>query len=117
MFRLLSASYHLRKFSNLCSYLSNPRQNNNFLVPKRFYSEKFGLNTFVSSYHEISNSEIKEFLQRIGLEYKETGSGFTTRYCPLCPKPHYEERTNLYTLGFKANSGVFHCFRCGVSGS
>ncbi|OMJ81488.1 hypothetical protein SteCoe_18056 [Stentor coeruleus] len=86
-------------------------------APYRSYSQNLPRGTFVSSYREISNTEIKDFLMRIGLEYKETGNGFTARYCPLCPKPHYEERTNLYTLGFKANSGIFHCFRCGVSGS
>ena len=73
--------------------------------------------TFVSQYHQIHNSEIRDFLTRIGLDYKETTNGFVSRYCPLCPKPHYEDRSNLYTLNFKANSGVFHCFRCGVSGS
>lgn len=73
--------------------------------------------TFVSQYYQIQNSEIRDFFTRIGLEYKETANGFVTRYCPMCPKPHYEERTNLYTLNFKTNSGVFHCFRCGVSGS
>lgn len=86
-------------------------------TPYRSYSQNLPHGTFVSSYHEISNTEIKDFLMRIGIEYKETSNGFTARYCPLCPKPHYEERTNLYTLGFKANSGIFHCFRCGVSGS
>lgn len=86
-------------------------------IPIRGFNSFHNPSTFVSAYHEISNSEIRDFLARIGVEYKETSNGFTARYCPLCPKPHYEERTNLYTLGFKANSGVFHCFRCGVSGS
>jgi twinkle protein len=88
-----------------------------FKIISRPYSDRFSATAFVSSYHQIPNSEIRDFLTRIGLEYKETSVGFTSRYCPLCPKPHYEERSNLYTLGFKANSGVFHCFRCGVSGS
>ena len=73
--------------------------------------------TFVSSYYQVSNEEIKNFLLRTGIDFRETSNGFTTRYCPICPKPHYEDRTNLYTLGFKARSGVFHCFRCGASGS
>lgn len=73
--------------------------------------------TYVSSYYQVSNEEIKEFLTRNSLEFRETSVGFTTRVCPLCPKPHNEDRTNLFTLGFKQNSGVFHCFRCGASGS
>lgn len=73
--------------------------------------------TFVSSHYIIHNVEIRAFLQRNGLEFKESPNGFTMRACPICPKPHNEDRANLYTLGVKANSGVFHCFRCGASGS
>jgi hypothetical protein len=73
--------------------------------------------TFVSSYYEVSNYEIKDFFSRYGLEFKETANGFAPRYCPICPKPHYEDRTNLYTLNFKHNSGIYHCFRCGASGN
>lgn len=73
--------------------------------------------TFVSAYHMISNRDIVDFLQRHQIEYKESPNGFQTKYCPLCPKPHHEERSNMYTLGFKSNTGVFHCFRCGSSGS
>ena len=86
-------------------------------VPLRKFSIKPPFSTFVSQYHEIGNNEIRDFLQRIGLDYKETSNGFVTRYCPACPKPHYEEKTNLYTLNFKAHTGVFHCFRCGAGGS
>ena len=121
MLRLQNLSYNIRRFSRIISEISQSP-----LIPTKFPSTFLKIPhrsfaspppTFVSSYHEISNSEIKDFLNRIGIEYKETSNGFTARYCPLCPKPHYEERTNLYTLGFKSNSGVFHCFRCGVSGS
>ena len=113
----LGLSHHFRKFSRISSKLSIPLSSPLTSFPRRSFNSYSTNSTFVSSYHQISNTDIKEFLTRIGLEYKETNSGFTVRYCPLCPKPHYEERTNLYTLGFKANSGVFHCFRCGVSGS
>mmetsp|Transcript_19306 Transcript_19306/g.35559 ORF Transcript_19306/g.35559 Transcript_19306/m.35559 type:complete len:628 (+) Transcript_19306:3543-5426(+) len=73
--------------------------------------------TFVSAHYIVPNGEIREFLQRNGLDFKETANGFTMRACPICPKPHYDDRSNLYTLGVKSNSGVFHCFRCGASGS
>ena len=86
-------------------------------VPLRKFSMKPPFSTFVSQYHEVGNNEIRDFLNRVGLEYKETSNGFVTRYCPACPKPHYEDRTNLYTLNFTAHTGVFHCFRCGAGGS
>ena len=41
----------------------------------------------------------------------------TITECPFCKKPHYEDRTNLYTCNIESTKGVFHCFRCGDKGS
>ena len=65
-----------------------------------------------------TNTEIIQYLRSQGLNANERFSGgIATETCPLCPKPHNNERSNLWTLNFKENSGAFMCFRCGSSGS
>jgi len=55
---------------------------------------------------------------REGADYKlrQYAAGNTTviqlRECPLCPKPHRNDITNLWTFGLFANDGGFNCFRC-----
>jgi len=73
--------------------------------------------TFVSSYFSLGPHDIKEFLTKQSLEYRENPTAIRSRYCPFCLKPHNEEPSNLFTLTFRPTSGVFHCFRCGASGS
>jgi hypothetical protein len=43
--------------------------------------------------------------------------GIQSETCPLCPKPHNNDKSNLWTLNFKENAGLFMCFRCGSSGN
>ena len=73
--------------------------------------------TFVSSYFSLGPHDIKDFLTRHSLEYRESPTAIRSRYCPFCLKPHNEELSNLFTLTFRPSSGVFHCFRCGSNGS
>mmetsp|Transcript_35564 Transcript_35564/g.6405 ORF Transcript_35564/g.6405 Transcript_35564/m.6405 type:complete len:87 (+) Transcript_35564:32-292(+) len=86
-------------------------------MTRRFSQNNKIPHTFVSSYYTISNQDIREFLQRCNLEFKESSNGYIAKTCPICPKPHNDDRTNFFTLGFKYNSGIFNCFRCGASGS
>jgi len=66
--------------------------------------------TFVSSYFSLGPHDIKEFLTKQSLEYRENPTAIRSRYCPFCLKPHNEEPSNLFTLTFRPTSGVFHCF-------
>ena len=53
----------------------------------------------------------------MGSEPEDKGASIQTRYCPVCTKPHNEERTNLYTFGVTKAEGLFNCFRCNQSGN
>lgn len=65
-----------------------------------------------------SNQEMTTYLRSLGLNTTERLSGgISSQTCPLCPKPHNNDRTNFWTLNFKENSGLFMCFRCGSSGN
>lgn len=61
--------------------------------------------------------EIFATLQGLASEPEDKGEQITARYCPVCPKPHNEERTNLYTFSVKKSEGVFNCFRCHQKGN
>lgn len=66
---------------------------------------------------EVSALEMLAFLRQLQLEPEDRGDVLQTRYCPVCPKPHNEERTNLYTFGVRKQGGLFNCFRCNQSGN
>ena len=61
--------------------------------------------------------EVANFLTTHKIIYREKNSDFHARYCPLCPKPHNEDFSNMYTMGIKSTTGVYHCFRCGAGGN
>ena len=61
--------------------------------------------------------EIFTTLMKISCEPEDKGDQISARYCPICPKPHNEERTNLYTFGVNKSNGLFNCFRCNQSGN
>lgn len=56
--------------------------------------------------------EVKAQLMALGLGFKDDGEQVQVEWCPLCPKPHNNQRTNMYTLGIKQETGAFNCFRC-----
>lgn len=35
----------------------------------------------------------------------------------MCPKPHNDDYTNMYTMNIKQATGVYHCFRCASKGN
>ena len=57
------------------------------------------------------------FLAQHQIEFSDKGSQLQLTYCPACPKPHNNNRTNLNTCGINRQTGVFNCFRCGTSGT
>lgn len=67
-------------------------------------------------------SPLLQFLQSQGLRsgidfklktyHKANTTVIQLRECPLCPKPHRNEPTNLWVFGLFANDGGFNCFRC-----
>ena len=73
--------------------------------------------TFTSKFYSISTPEITQFLDEMELKWEERGDELVVRECPLCRKPHYNEKTNLYTLNIHKWKGCFFCFRCGAKGS
>lgn len=70
------------------------------------------------NFNQVDSAQISRFLKDNGLEIRQRANGqIVARTCPLCPKPHNNVTSNLWTLNFKEESGVFLCFRCGASGS
>ena len=83
----------------------------------RKLSKLYFTNTQNIKYKQPTSQEIINYLKSNNLNPMEKFSGgITTEICPLCPKPHNNDKTNLWTLNFKENSGLYMCFRCGSSG-
>ena len=80
---------------------------------------KYHCNTHnYTNYQPPKNQEMINYLRSNGLNVIEKYSGgITSETCPLCPKPHNSDKSNLWTLNFKQDSGLFICFRCGSSGN
>lgn len=51
------------------------------------------------------------------ISFKPDSEQFKVQICPLCSKPHHNQRDNMFTLNIKRLSGVFNCFRCGSKGN
>lgn len=60
---------------------------------------------------------VYQFLDAQQLDYVESPNTFKIKYCPFCPKPHNEEKTNLYVLNVHKEFGYYKCFRCSASGN
>jgi twinkle protein len=70
------------------------------------------------NFFDVDNTQIARFLKENNIDVKErSNANLVAKTCPLCPKPHNNVASNLWTLNFKGNSGAFLCFRCGISGS
>jgi hypothetical protein len=61
--------------------------------------------------------EIFSTLAQLGSNPEDRGSQIMAQYCPVCPKPHNEERTNMFTFGVSKLDGLFNCFRCNQKGN
>lgn len=95
---------------------ANSKRLQNLLKPK-YKIPFFSFSSFIN-FKSPTNDSISRFLQDNNLVYKTRASGqIVVEKCPLCPKPHKDQTTNMWTLNFKQNNGAFLCFRCGVHGS
>ena len=117
--------------SKLLSIINQKTQNSNFIcennseinenyVPQ--LSEKWELSgqdtqSYTSKHFRLRPGEIENFLTTHGLVFKQSNDEVVLKYCPLCPKPHKNETTNMWTLNIEAHIGVFYWFRCGSKGS
>ena len=71
----------------------------------------------MSRFYEIRPLEVANFLQTHKIYYREQNQNFVLKFCPLCPKPHNDDPTNMNTLSIKMPEGIFNCFRCGTHGN
>jgi hypothetical protein len=63
----------------------------------------------------ITMDTVYKIFEKCKLYPKNEGQSIRLKYCPVCPKPHNEESTNLNTFVIYANL-VYQCFRCGRRG-
>lgn len=69
------------------------------------------------NFKRVTPDQILHFFKENNIEYKiRSGGQIVAKYCPLCPKPHKNEVTNMWTLNVKSSDGAFYCFRCGEHG-
>jgi twinkle protein len=68
--------------------------------------------TFVSSFYQIDETEIRSYFERKGLIYRTNHSEFILQYCPTCPD-HKGKLDNMWKLYVSRSSGTFICHRCG----
>ena len=71
----------------------------------------------MSKFYEVRPHEVSNFLLTHKITFKEQNSNLSLRFCPLCPKPHNNDYSNMYTMSIKGTTGVYHCFRCGNKGN
>ena len=72
--------------------------------------------TFVSSYYEVSDSDIVNALKRKNINSKTTGDHIVACNCPFC-SPTKGKIDNLWKLYIKRGDGAYFCHRCGAKGS
>jgi hypothetical protein len=83
---------------------------------KAIVSEKWTLlpsdtEAYTSSHFRVRPGEIEDFLRTHSLVHKNTTNEVVLQICPLCPKPHKNDPTNMWTLNIESTIGVFQCFR------
>ena len=64
----------------------------------------------------ISLEKIYEIFSKCGLEPRLHNDNIRLKYCPICPKPHNEDSTNLNTFILYKTDLIYNCFRCGHRG-
>jgi hypothetical protein len=67
--------------------------------------------SYTSRHFRLRPGEVEQFLNSSSLAFKQAGDQVKVKYCPLCPKDHKNDPTNLFVLNIESNVGVFHCFR------
>lgn len=79
---------------------------------------RVGISDSFKKFRSPDNKSISKFLQDNGLSFKMRSTGqIVVEKCPVCPKPHKDQISNMWTLNIKQNSGAYLCFRCGSYGS
>ena len=71
----------------------------------------------MSRFYEVRPTEILNFLATHSIKFKENTKDYTLQYCPLCPKPHNNEYSNMYTMNILKDVGNYKCFRCEAQGN
>ena len=41
---------------------------------------------------------VEQLLLQSQVDFNDSSTTFRVKYCPLCPKPHRDDPTNMYTL-------------------
>lgn len=65
----------------------------------------------------MRNGEVEQFLGSKDVIHKKQGGEVVVKFCPVCPKPHYNKPDNLWKVYIHDASGAFNCFRCQSKGS
>mmetsp|Transcript_12010 Transcript_12010/g.24458 ORF Transcript_12010/g.24458 Transcript_12010/m.24458 type:complete len:758 (-) Transcript_12010:3951-6224(-) len=71
---------------------------------------------FVSQHYALTPGTVHAYVARHELSFKESGEHLIVRDCPFCHDTG-GKASNLYKLYILRQSGVYHCFRCGASGT
>lgn len=101
---------HQKKTFQKTQYFSNINNNykNNPTYPNSYNFTK--INSKLN--HEILFS----IFESCDLEPKTQGHHIRLKTCPLCDKPHNNEKSNLNSLALNTQNMLFNCFRCGNKG-
>ena len=97
-----------KKFLQKTQYFSNNNYKNNSSYPNSYNFTK--INSKLN--HEILFS----IFESCDLEPKTQGNHIRLKTCPLCDKPHNNEKSNLNSLALNTQNMLFNCFRCGNKG-
>ena len=82
-----------------------------------FSTQASSKNAFVSRYYELEDrNEVRAFLGRKALAFRESDSHFVVKECPFCHATR-GRADNLFKLYVHKSKGVYLCHRCGASGS
>ena len=100
----LVCNKRLTKSNNVLFYVFNKNYSNDSEYAKRLKPNRINLD--------------KVFLlfETLELEPKNSEEYIKLKYCPLCPKPHNDDPTNLNTMNVHKDKLVYNCFRCGSKG-
>jgi hypothetical protein len=61
----------------------------------------------MSKFYEVRPAEIQNFLQTHKIYNKENTTHFRLQYCPICPKPHHGDPSNMYTMNILKSTGGY----------
>lgn len=71
---------------------------------------------FVSEHFRLTPGEVEEYLQRHGVEFRQSGAHAIVKACPFCHDAK-GKADNMHKLYVELSSGVYFCHRCAAKGS